>query len=154
MCFAETLQGHSRAAQHSGPWGEPVLMPDSSRMRPRHRARIRQALLRETGPYHYTTDKIHQQWIPFPQGYTPAYRRPEGQLPEPRWEIRLTYLQPSLDYKAPDEAFLAHQHLPQPLQPQDPSEWVDLPEPEDSIFSESEVSCDDLSDDTLSESEQ
>jgi len=81
-----------------------------------------------------------------PQGYTPAFCRPEGQLPEPRWEIRLTYLRPSLDYVAPDEAFVAHQRLPQQLQPNDPSEWIDLPEPEESIFSDNsnEVSSDDL----------
>jgi len=117
-------------------------MPDSSRMRPRHRARILgPTLLRETGPYHAVSEKLIQEWIPFPRGYTPAYRRPEGQPPEPQWEIRLAFVQPSLDYETPDAAFRSHQQLPQPLHPGEPSEWIELPEPtqqtdSDSVYSE------------------
>jgi len=98
-------------------------------MRPGHKARIRQALLRETVPYHYVDEKILQEWIPFPKGYTPAWRRPEGQAPEPRWEVKITLVQPSLDYVVPDSAFKAHQQLPQPLNPGEPSDRKDLPEP-------------------------
>jgi len=47
-----------------------------------------------------------------------------------------------MDYVTPDEAFTSHQRLPQPLPPGEPSEWINIPEPTESITSDGDSDSD------------